>query len=607
MLTWHLLFGSVFFPLISPQCDIVISEFNSDDIGRGEFFEYIELMATCPSPTLRNYMIIIVKEFDDHVKSSSIVFSADFYHKTFKQQQKFFVIGSPNELMKDKIDMSFSDNAVMFYRKAQLPRQRSLNTYFTKASAPTALQDVIPNGNTSPFAAILLKTTRQDSENQLKKLRLSIRDDTTHRTKTVPHLKITDELEKIIADHLHDIVIYGRQTVINDCGFFKQLLKNEEHKSLILPAREWDRVGHEDLSLNRCPDSAADFKKKFIFSQWKLGKRTPGEQNDCTGTQWIIERALPQILSSQGIDLSDLPSTSTLGITVPAACSASTNIVGLVKSKSKNVADARDAAVEAARNKEAVCSVAQFTEEEKQDKILIDKKLDAILDILKGKKEEMKSMEPQVKARCIDTQTNNPVVQPWTDHSHFTTAMVNQIQMHQGDFFKTAWLTPARKSWLKFIFNSQDPSNSKFQCRFCSAYVKRHGMSAQHVPDLATSDGFFVKNYETMKKKIAGHAASKTHILAEDELKKKYAGEMDRCLKDWQKKAAEEASTKDIVTSRMIRTVYSETKNNIPLDTHADVVLLQKLNGLDMGSHHYERTSATRMMDCIAGRLYTQV
>lgn len=588
------------------NCDIVISEFNSDDIGKGEFFEYIELMnvGSCnPAPVLRNYLLIIVKEYDHRLQAPSVVFSADFYRQAFKSKKKFFVIGSPNEAMKEKIDMPFSHPAVMFYRKHQSRSTPSITTFFTKTTAPSNLEDVIPNGNTSPFAAILLKDTNQDREENtgINKLRLTTRDERSHRVKTVPHLKIDDTLERLIKDHLHDIVVYARQSAYNDCGFFKKLLSPDEKLSLSLPAREWDRVGHEDLSLNRCPESAADLRKKFILTQWKLGKRTPGEANDCNGPQWILERGLPTILNEQGIDPNSLKPDSDPGITVPPTCSASTSIAGVVAAKSAEIVKSRDKAVEQSRVESNV--VQDLTDTEIRYKLMLDEAVDRITDAFKGKKDEIREAEePQVKARCVDAATGDPTSRPWLDHSHFTTAMTRQIERYQKDYVKPQWLTPARKSWLKYFFDSENPEDSKFQCRFCAAYVKKHNV--QPVPDMAKPEGFFEKNFEKMKQKILAHTSRKIHFLALNEIQAAYNGQMETCLRDWEQKVVQEASAKDTVTSRMIRTVYSETKNNIPLDTHSEMVLLQSMNGLHMGKHHYERTSATRMLECISSTFF---
>lgn len=55
-----------------------------------------------------------------------------------------------------------------------------------------------------------------------------------------------------------------------------------------------------------------------------------------------------------------------------------------------------------------------------------------------------------------------------------------------------------------------------------------------------------------------------------------------------------------IFTSNMIRTVYIETKSNVPSSIHGNFVLLQKLNTADMGFHHYDRMGATRMKESIS-------
>lgn len=47
------------------------------------------------------------------------------------------------------------------------------------------------------------------------------------------------------------------------------------------------------------------------------------------------------------------------------------------------------------------------------------------------------------------------------------------------------------------------------------------------------------------------------------------------------------------ITSRMIRTVYVVNKLSLPFSDHNALVTLQKLNGLEMGYHHYDRTACT--------------
>lgn len=54
------------------------------------------------------------------------------------------------------------------------------------------------------------------------------------------------------------------------------------------------------------------------------------------------------------------------------------------------------------------------------------------------------------------------------------------------------------------------------------------------------------------------------------------------------------------ITAKMMRTVYAEVMCNLGLANHEKIVTLQELNGIDLGYHHYERTSARRMIETIS-------
>lgn len=62
-----------------------------------------------------------------------------------------------------------------------------------------------------------------------------------------------------------------------------------------------------------------------------------------------------------------------------------------------------------------------------------------------------------------------------------------------------------------------------------------------------------------------------------------------------EKKEEERNKNYLLITSKMIRTVYVVNKLSLPFVDHKSVVDLQKLNGLDMGHHHYGRTGCNDM------------
>lgn len=61
------------------------------------------------------------------------------------------------------------------------------------------------------------------------------------------------------------------------------------------------------------------------------------------------------------------------------------------------------------------------------------------------------------------------------------------------------------------------------------------------------------------------------------------------------------------ITSKMMRTVYMEIKKNIPFDSHLSLVLLQEINGIDMGFHHREKCGATSMMELISSSMHQRL
>lgn len=61
------------------------------------------------------------------------------------------------------------------------------------------------------------------------------------------------------------------------------------------------------------------------------------------------------------------------------------------------------------------------------------------------------------------------------------------------------------------------------------------------------------------------------------------------------------------VTAAMFRTVFVETKKNIPFDSHSSLVSLQKINGVEMGYHHYENNGATSIVESMSRYIHKQL
>ena len=59
------------------------------------------------------------------------------------------------------------------------------------------------------------------------------------------------------------------------------------------------------------------------------------------------------------------------------------------------------------------------------------------------------------------------------------------------------------------------------------------------------------------------------------------------------------------MTSDMLRTVYAEVKVNVPFSSHPIIVKLQKLNDLNLGTHHHDKNAAKIMALFISEKMHT--
>ncbi|KAL4142007.1 hypothetical protein QTP88_004539 [Uroleucon formosanum] len=97
----------------------------------------------------------------------------------------------------------------------------------------------------------------------------------------------------------------------------------------------------------------------------------------------------------------------------------------------------------------------------------------------------------------------------------------------------------------------------------------------------------------SLRNKIKQHSESKAHVLAENILKKSSDKVLDKMF--------ERISEVEIDSNtRLFRTVYCLAKIHRPFKQFEELIQLQQINGLDMGSSLHSRITATRMVNVIA-------
>ena len=199
-----------------------------------------------------------------------------------------------------------------------------------------------------------------------------------------------------------------------------------------------------------------------------------------------------------------------------------------------------------------------------------------------------------------------------------------------SDYFDVTWLGKHPwKKWLEVIITAEGTS---VRCRICNKYFDELGFPYQEKPGLAKPEGILLKMnknktedskrkiYELLKEHEEGKIGKKglqpagtTGLRTGRSIHSKILSALRQRMQPTITTSAEalqsvltkkEDNPKCEITGRMLRTVYSEVKMNIPFKLHPKVVLLMRLNSAEMGNHHRDNNAAKRMLQSISKHMH---
>lgn len=165
--------------------------------------------------------------------------------------------------------------------------------------------------------------------------------------------------------------------------------------------------------------------------------------------------------------------------------------------------------------------------------------------------------------------------------------------------FNKDWFTVNRKPWLIYYPNHEYPLLSKYACRWCQKYASSVTKSVKHLSDLSKPDGFRANSLDENARKLLNHERG-VHKLIYENLIKKQKITMSEYVGETKNRRDILLNKKYEVTARVMMTVYTTVFKDMSLQAHEALIKLQKIHGLNMGIHHFEHTSATRMMKAMS-------
>lgn len=185
---------------------------------------------------------------------------------------------------------------------------------------------------------------------------------------------------------------------------------------------------------------------------------------------------------------------------------------------------------------------------------------------------------------------------------YFSNNWLKLIEENQKKLLSTE-VIQRYKEWFEYLPSASTPAESRYRCRLCYKYYDKLRLDVRYRNALAVESGV-LKDTKEQNNYVLGRHEHTSHKTVVEMLQKQA---QEKLRTDFEKIRRKEASRDDHlleITSRMMRTVYVINKLTISFSSHEGIVLLQKLNGLEMGHHHYERTSCTRMTELISHSMH---
>ena len=213
----------------------------------------------------------------------------------------------------------------------------------------------------------------------------------------------------------------------------------------------------------------------------------------------------------------------------------------------------------------------------------------------------------------------------WEDTTYFDESWINFIETYQSDIhpvdiFKIPGPGRNIRTWYVHYPNNDNPAASKHGCRLCRHHFKDMCLDPKYMTEFATDIGHLASNKRANKLAILKHQESPSHKMVVQGLKRRRCARLPLILEEAQKRTSaifqksETIGAHNVLTNyeldlgptmNHLKTVYqSVCQLNIPFDSYEKVVLLQQLNGVDLGPRQLSRKSATKSTAWLSSEMH---
>lgn len=235
------------------DCKVVINEVNINDPRKPETREFIELRSSCnQATTLQGYKLIGITGGTRPDTLPMIELVVTLWNQHINEFG-FFTVGGSEVY---EADLRIPNQYIKF-RQSFFP------------GTVSSISNFIVNGNKNINAIALLYGPHETFAD----IKL---------TKQINHIPLQGRVKALVQKHLVDLVVYSKMYDSNRCDIYEELCPEFVNRKYVL--REFN-APDKDYTLNRCALESLGFRPE----KFKIGRPTPGSDNDCDGAHYIVE------------------------------------------------------------------------------------------------------------------------------------------------------------------------------------------------------------------------------------------------------------------------------------------------------------------------------
>ena len=434
------------------------------------------------------------------------------------------------------------------------------------------LKDIMPDGDTVPFAVALITSKGSPSRREqmvpnLPKL-----------TKTKPYIYLNDNpaLVEELRANVEDLVVYGRRAASDGCNIFQDIYPMYEGRAYLL--REYD-TEDGSLSLNRCTIET----HPFYPDVFQLGRPSPSERNDCKSDVTPILEVNSHMPPTGGdVEVEQMEAEAQVQEGSIGGCRPRSRSQSFYQEQGRE--DEMREIVREGASREG-CPVRDAGLESTMEE-----------DLQVGNANQLLRHSFHEEAQVPEWERTDKFDEGWID---FIKEKQNFI--HPTDVFDKKSV----RTWYVHYPRDDVPEASGHGCRLCKRYYEEMFLDPQLKPAFASERGTILANKRDNRRAILTHEESRVHKFIIQGLKKRAAAKISQRLEEAQKKALTEEEIDLEPTVNHVRSVYETIcKCNLALHSYERVVTMQVLNGVEMGFYLANYDGAKMTVSMISSQFH---